>query len=645
MEQINLHNAIIEQQYCSKVGVGLRLNGERSSVRFSFSRNGFVEFFRIKGSDINIIVNGTTHVLNPMKPTLISVSNDVLISRPKGAKGHILVSKLFLEDVVLEEVVEAPTFVSNDIDLFLRKIGRASGINKTDFGIFASELAEIDNEADILDLQTDPPNGWVRKGNKIVFIYPCRIFDVIMNTNAVINNHVPNDIIVASRVQAEREDLNQAVQKTVENNIKNKKRAMSEIVIDSSVDVLASSLEKCNKVAGGIVMSSMGKFIIPLALLEPNTAYNVSLSSRIINGNGRLGLQLTSNSGTIYQNIIGNNNICVDICSGSIGFGETYFLNVYRPAKMSTGSLLINNIRITKTNSPNYNYDIQKVSNNYIADNKIISIDVKNESVENVFRNFAILFQNKNETETINDIEETFNISGISSKFWLNKIQETYPNIKNGESNISICDIDNIIDVERVWINEFVSVPNFVLSKTEIIFTPSLINKIQLQNLFPQKQIRLLGRPWPKLNIQKKEQDYILYFEKNREMTKHLFEIYESDLKLHVVGTRMKLPKYASYISEYDSYSNIYKELCGAKILIDFSENKHYQSGIINLALDIGIPVITNNHAYINKALVVRNSLDEPISKKSFISILNSEKIMYNCECMSVSNFIQELKS
>jgi GT2 family glycosyltransferase len=362
MEQINLHNSIVEQQYCSKVGVDLRLNGERSSVRFSFSRNGFIEFFRIKGSDINIIVNGTTHVLNPMKPTLISVSNDVLISRPKGAKGHILVSKLFLEDVVLDEVIEAPTFVSNDIDLFLRKIGRASGIKKTDFGIFASELAEIDNEADILDLQTDPPNGWVRKGNKIVFIYPCRIFDVIMNTNAVIDNHVPNDIIVASKMQAERENLNQAVQKTVENNIKNKERAMSEIVIDSSVDILASSLEKCNKVAGGIVMSSMGKFIIPLALLEPNTTYNISLSSRIINGNGRFGLQLTSNSGTIYQNIIGNNNICVDVCSGSIGFGETYFLNVYRPAKMSTGSLLINNVKITKTNSPNYNYNIQNVS-------------------------------------------------------------------------------------------------------------------------------------------------------------------------------------------------------------------------------------------------------------------------------------------
>jgi len=428
VKQLDLHSVIISQQYCCKVGASLRLNGERSSVRFLLPREGFVEFFRVRGSDVNIIVNGATHVLNPTKPTLIKTASDVVISRPRGATGHILVSKLFVEDIIVSEPVEIPTFISNDMDLFLRKIGKSSGINKTDFGVFASEAAEIDNEADILDLQTDPPNGWIRKNGKIVFIYQCRIFDITMNTSAVIENHVPNDIVVASKIQAVKEE--QAIQKHTVCELVNEERTMSNIIIDASVDTLASSLEKCNKVSGGIVMSSMGKFSIPLALLEPNTTYNISLSSRVINGNGRLGVQLLNNVGVVYQNIVGNNNINVDIYSGNKGYGETYILNVYRPAKMSTGSLVINNIKIVKTSSSNYN----------IHENTLQPITTQNFDINLPWKVVVPLFVNNNtECKKASILISTYNRSEL---------------LKFGLSSIAKQDF-NKNDVEIIVINDY----------------------------------------------------------------------------------------------------------------------------------------------------------------------------------------------
>jgi GT2 family glycosyltransferase len=246
--------------------------------------------------------------------------------------------------------------VSNNIELFLKKVGRSSRIHKTEFGAFASEHSEIDGE-DIIEIKTDPHNAWIRKGGKIKFIYPCRIFDVQMREGIVIEQSKVPEFLKNKLEAAQIQRGNNVEEKVVDGNV----------VIDSNVDVVASNLFKCNKVSGGIVMSAIGKFSIPLALLEPNTEYKIILHSKIINGNGRIGVQLLSNGIFCGGLIIANNNLETTVMTSPAFAGVgTYSLEVCRPAKISTGSIVVSYLKIIKTKTINNMYNLNCILKNVV---------------------------------------------------------------------------------------------------------------------------------------------------------------------------------------------------------------------------------------------------------------------------------------
>lgn len=220
----------------------------------------------------------------------------------------------------------------------------------------------------------------------------------------------------------------------------------------------------------------------------------------------------------------------------------------------------------------------------------------------------------------------TYQNSGIilpnspSSRIWVKKIAPFFPNIVMSSKaiamagfkkspdppNVVMCSLDTLVVNDRVWIEEW---PNGSLKTAQIdklrscktILTPSLVNMQEILQYIPEANVLRVEKPWPMLNIEPIRHDYFLYFEKDEAVTRILLESWEELFgKLIIVGSRVKLPTFAEFVSDTVSFDRISSLLMGAKAVIDISPNTYYMSGILGLVSALSLPVITNNQAYLN---------------------------------------------
>lgn len=231
-------------------------------------------------------------------------------------------------------------------------------------------------------------------------------------------------------------------------------------------------------------------------------------------------------------------------------------------------------------------------------------------------RNFAI-------TQKDNRVaEQTFTTSGVilpltaSSKSWYQKIEPYFPNLRlhhmahtmqgysksKANPDLIMTSIDNLMPCKRVWIEEW---SNYrlttedvsILSRVDVIMTPSLLNEHELRHHLPNSLIIKVNRPWPALNAKTESKGNFVYLEKIPEFTKMLAEGWNKNWgELVVIGGTSKIPAEIRYISDMDSYEEVFTAISEAKCLIDFSPNNYYKSGLIDLAKSLGLSIITNNY-------------------------------------------------
>jgi len=238
----------------------------------------------------------------------------------------------------------------------------------------------------------------------------------------------------------------------------------------------------------------------------------------------------------------------------------------------------------------------------------------------------------------------TFDNAGVilpnspSSRLWLRKIAPFFPNIavsskaiamfefkKSAEApNIIMCSLDTLASGDRVWVDEWY---NGNLTQSHIdklrscktILTPSLINAQEILRSIPEAHVLRVDKPWPMLNVQAFKYDYFLYFEKDENITRLLLESWEERFgKLIIVGSRVKLPTFAEFVSDTVSFESISNLLMGAKAVIDISTNTYYMSGILKLAGALSLPIITNNQAFLNligSVMIAQNNSTHPTSE------------------------------
>ena len=478
MTQINLKNYIKEHGLCSTLQTGIRLNGQGSFVNFQFDAGVAkytIEFVALRGADHSIIINGTPHLLKPNASTFIDVRfNNVNIKRSGKACGHIIVSRVFDD----KQIIQTDNEINNLYDSFL-KISKLKGvhvlkgIHKTDLGLFAKELAEIENEKLILSLETDPYNSYIRKNNKIIFIYPCRI----LATNIVKN----------------------------------------------------------------------------IVEVQPE------------------------------------------------------------PTKFEEQDFVIDSV-------------VQDCVQDYVQD-CVQDYVVQDYNIKNLLDNFAILDVCNNNTNNTLSINGVFELSDFKSKLWYSRCANFFSNIgytfKNGiafnnankskfEPDIQLNDIENVFEPsKRLFIHPCINGFKFnekqisILKSCEKIFTPSYVDFFNLKPIISNVSLGYL--PWPYVDGKYNTKDYYIYFEECPELTNVLVNCWDGEKKLYIVGSQNRLPNKFNRIFNFEKYEVLCKYILESLGVIYLSRNVHHISGLIELAINCKIPVLTNNHHYIKNETIVRN--------------------------------------
>jgi hypothetical protein len=222
----------------------------------------------------------------------------------------------------------------------------------------------------------------------------------------------------------------------------------------------------------------------------------------------------------------------------------------------------------------------------------------------------------------------TFDTGGViwpitlSSRMWVRKIAPLFPNLKisgkaitmfdfqksNDPPDVVMCSINGLVAYNRIWIEEWKEetldeTKINILRQCQTIMTPSLLNAQEILAAIPEANIQRIGKPWPIIAADPIKYDYLLYFEKDPRLTETLVSNWNDKFgKLIVVGSQIKLPPFAEFVSDTANFTEISVLLKGAKAVLDLSDNNYYISGILSLATSLSLPIITNNQAYINQA-------------------------------------------
>lgn len=239
-----------------------------------------------------------------------------------------------------------------------------------------------------------------------------------------------------------------------------------------------------------------------------------------------------------------------------------------------------------------------------------------NDKVRADSRDFALITADPFQVTTNSDIRGIILPTTHSSRMWFKKIASMFPNIKLSNKALSMsgfaktdaspdlvmCSLDNLRVHPRVWIDEWMG-PALtadhidIFKKCHTIITPSLINAQEILKHIPNISVLRISKPWPAMEVEAASGEFSLYFEKATELTDLLLKSWDPEWgKLAVVGSSVKLPVFATYFSDSESYVQIMKLMLGAKMLVDLSENNYYDSGIINVAHRLKLPIMSNNH-------------------------------------------------
>jgi len=277
-------------------------------------------------------------------------------------------------------------------------------------------------------------------------------------------------------------------------------------------------------------------------------------------------------------------------------------------------------------------------SNTYTSSNYVEpKSDTLNFQVMRNSKEFALLTPETYEPPT------TYQNSGIifpdspHSRLWMKKIAPFFPNLvvsskatsmmgfnkSFDEPNVVMCSLDTLKPSKRVWVEEWFqgNLQQAHIDKfraCETILTPSLINMQEILRHVPEANVLRVEKPWPMLAASAIRFDYFLYFEKDEEITRILLESWEERFgKLIIVGSRVKLPTYAEFVSDTVGYSSIAALFMGAKAVVDMATNTYYMSGILNLASALSLPIITNNQTYLNQngsVMISQNNSTYPVA-------------------------------
>lgn len=498
----------------------------------------------------------------------------------------------------------------------LIKFGNVRGIKLVNNKLYASEGAQIQH-ANIIELiETDPSQSFTTS-DVIKFVFPCEIkslyfkaeFQANISENESKYKHFTTPPNIKSNNFIEHNTINKL------SNTVNNMTSSNNIIYDSIVSGLDPALLKNSKdIVGsqgknnnGLLLKREAEFSIPINDLKSHMQYVVVVNLRKINGNGKFGLAFETTDGEPRSSTIviapdRETELYIKLnTDAQPSIGNSYVLKIFRPSDSTVGDVLLERLMIVNGISLAKTY----VHNNLIqpSNTNKISRTYDLDSVRALSKQYS---RRANHTKT----EPKFNYSGTiclkntSAINWLNKIKPLCHNIKiKNDANVVLGELGSLSLAEKIWVDPFIGEiiseqDNLILSKAKVLISPSIKNAELFKKLYPNIKIHCLERAWPLIeatNIKYPNGEYVVMIHRSKEMTDKVVEAYnKNNPPLVIIGALDSYPDFVIPMNEYVSYDKMLGVLFNSKLLIDLN-NIEYNSAILSIARDCGLPIISLN--------------------------------------------------
>lgn len=674
---------IISQMNCRPAASGYVMEPINSNLfidlnSFTGDIKASIFFKRISGNGKVKINHIYTDVLSKESHQidLDIISNKKLeILREQDSIGKVIITSIKIINV--KSIDDKYQFTTNIQEKTLKehsqnwkhlliKSGNVRGIKLVDDKLYASEGAQIQHANIIELLETEPPQSFVIS-DVIKFVFACEIKSVyfkaefqnningtenkfkhftkppIIKTNSIVSNNIPNIQLNSINNMTSLRNNNIIYDSFIS--------GLKPGLLINSKDIIVNQGKNNN----GLLLKREAGFSIPISELKPNMQYVIVANLKKISGNGKFGVAISTTdreekSSTIVIAPDRETELYIKLNTESApSIGNSYVLKIFRPEDSTVGDVLLEQLRIIQGITLASNY-IDNTSQNIIKNINTNNVKInKSNDLDSVRATSKQYSRRASHTKT----EPKFNYSGdicvknTSAINWINKVKPLCSglNIKNN-SNVVFGELGSLVQGERIWIDPFngniiSEEDNLILSKANIIISPSLQNTELFQKLYPNVKVHLLERTWPLIEttpMKYPNGDYVTMIHRTKEITDMVINSYDSknNPPLVIIGVVDPCPSFVIPMNEYLSYDKMLGVILSSKFLIDLSPIDDYMSGILSLAFDCGLPVLTSNWFGLGK-----NNC-KFVTSKSNIPEINSIKIgIDDCLKLQKTNIIE----
>jgi len=612
------------------------------------SGNGAIS---VSGSKDEVIVASKVSQLIDVD---VDQNSRIHLVRPKTSTGDIDIYGVVL-DIEDETDIKGENVI-NKWKLLISKCSKHNGLRLAREKLFASEGAFIDYNG-VIALKTKPENSYIVENNRVRFIGPCEIRDIIFKDSAkrppvTKQQNVP--MFAARNVPAPAAipEANDSTAADLARYDITKYKAEIPITIDSAQSDLAQYVSYDSDAVGGfdkfkasrtkmvkhihsngkdyVLLKSGSSCTIPLSPLEADTSYICIVNSKKIGGNGKIFFGFVADEATPKEikNIIADDRLSdkyISIKTGKKAFNKPHKLYISMPKEHCSGDVLIGRVLIVK--------DIHKEkidprkpisiidSSGICGLPPVYSITEDLEINDNAYK-LSKMYSRYPFTASVNekyeDISGNISATTVSGMRWISKIGGFFPNLKIIDSRndfinnkLLICKAGAVRPADRVWIDVF-DEDSFsdddvkILKECKMIFSPSLSNVQFLENACPNVTVHLSHRPLPAVPFRKSafftNKNFALTFNRNDKITKMLIDVWDQNWpQLAVVGARGMYPENVIAINEYLPYEELLFIFSKAKFIIDIPLEHDYHSSFLSFACIMGVPVVSSNWFVMDK--------------------------------------------
>lgn len=626
-------------------------------------------FKRISGNG-KIVINSLNNVIVKSLNIISKISESYCISCTEDTVLEIFRTPDSVGEVSLFGIsFETDENVAKKWKNLINKFDNFNGIKIIDNKLIALQGGFLEPANIIESIKTNPPELSNINDNKLYFKYRCEIEDLILAQSKLnekidkpifINREPPTQITVPLQsIEVNKLNSNSIIS-SVKQNIESIKSFKEKVIYDSQSvnginrkyfsmfkDKTVKFVESAKQ--NYIAIKPGGNFNLNIANLEPNNYYLVVINGKKLSGNGKIKVGFSSGGNLQESKLINFDGSqvdrSIDLKIGNKSYPEEQFkLHIISPSD-ATGEVIISRIMIINSLLNELPYNQAKSNYNSVSMDFNIEYSSQNSnfdfSVKNSTRKASLFFKEnleKIESLPFNFYPQNFNscqyILSIINQSNDSRVVDFYNQFdgfdKSSKSDIAFTKIGEIKPASKIFLEEWGPLTSLSnddinnLLKCSTVITPSIRNYFILKhtlknvNIILGSKLRFIPR-----NIQFNPKKYWIYFEKHQEFTSKIIDIWEPTFPpLYIVGSNINTPMYINKISEHESYFNIISLLLNSAGYLDFNSCMQYRSSWIDLALNLGCTVLTNNCEYTNSAYIHNISINDNIEKSNIIDII-----------------------